>query len=1420
MPSGQELRWRLVMAKIFICYSHKDEQWKERVVTHLQVAHSTDVWDDRKLRGGDTWRPQIREAIDSADVAVVLVSSTSLTSDFIQRKEVPAILQSRARRVIPLIVRDCDWKSVGWLEPLQVLPRNATPLESMSPADVDTELTALSQLIRGLEGGTPAARLTEDPWFTGATPADRWRPPAELDTYEALFGSTSAPGPPGGLDSAQELRRTLGEMREQAPELAEAISRCAIPRLFDADVLGAVRGSPDDPRGNADLLQRMLEYTFVRPRRAGAYEYDAEVRRVLLEDWTSNATSAETFYALNRDLASFYWRTYERAHHSGESDLPTPGNSCATSTEATVAEGSSAAPLAEALYQLACVSSDAIYDFFEQHFDQALDEDRFTTCEALLEATRNSLNRIESAAGLLDKVLLREARLLSRTRRTPLAVQILEQLRATKDAEAARSSFHRDVLTDLGYLLAEHDEPQRALAAFEAVLTLTARPDASDLDRASAHYGLASPYWTTSQFDRALYEFREAIHLAADTPLGVHARATASGVLGTQGRWSEAWHTAIDALHLARTRHRRDRPLADAVARQLMSLLGARSPALIDTLSAEAAALRAPQTTRSRLDGRREHAVALRLSGQLTRATQLLRDLRRQASSHPDARFETQLLLETSLARIDERRLEEGIDICSEVLSRVLEGKGTLADEAMARLNRAMTTVERIRAETVSVDALAAQWRYVAEDAARASELCLKRGDTPLATVAMAYEELAREMSADVGRAPAPDDTGRNERPLPAELRGAPEYRAYYHVTRADIERAHGRWPAARANYRRASEFFDAIDRHGDAAQSVALCAAMAARQNDHAEAERLRAELERRRWQLAEIDRYRPSAASIRADEHNAAGVLAMSGSEGPDLENLERARASLRAARAEATPVKWFYELNLAYACAALEDWPGAAEALESSLTSGPTWWRVRQLEEVLREFQGNHLDLVVAEGERDYRERRVDEARTSFESALAALERSDRDPARRREVQARMALVHLERNDLQRASDVMAEMFDADRRARDPDAGAALGRACRSMVVSVDQYRSLSETLRATELLAADGERRGNVRTAQQALVSCLSGIYGTEPRPSAQTLPIVVPVILELGGGLVPADTSTTAWSLFTEHIPAFSARFKADIGLDAPPVRVRPGYAFAARQYKILIDEVRAADGEAPAGHPEPLAFIVERVEDLVRAHLSTLVGIEEVDSLIDGWNASHLASVDLALPDTRLALRRVLRELLEERVPLTRPDEILSVILTDPARTTSECVRAIRSRLKPLLPGNAPTSHRELIPEGWEESLRSALEPADGESATAVSPEDAHRILADIRLWLAARPQGTAVVVRDGRLRAVLRRLLQAEFPETPVLSQEEALAETPASLAPPAPPEPRAPAAASATGGDPRPAEGGLTHVADSPLD
>jgi formylglycine-generating enzyme required for sulfatase activity len=138
------------MPKIFISYSHKDEDWKDRLVTHLGVLRHQrlfDLWDDRRIAAGKDWHQEIQEAMATANVAILLVSANFLISAFILNQEIPHLLERRDEegvRIFPVIIKPCAWQMVDWLSRMQVRPTDGRPLSAGSEHQIDADLTAIT----------------------------------------------------------------------------------------------------------------------------------------------------------------------------------------------------------------------------------------------------------------------------------------------------------------------------------------------------------------------------------------------------------------------------------------------------------------------------------------------------------------------------------------------------------------------------------------------------------------------------------------------------------------------------------------------------------------------------------------------------------------------------------------------------------------------------------------------------------------------------------------------------------------------------------------------------------------------------------------------------------------------------------------------------------------------------------------------------------------------------------------------------------------------------------------------------------------------------------------------------------------------------------------------------------------------------
>ena len=136
--------------RVFISYSHQDEDWKDRLVSHLSVLEregALDVWNDQRIAAGEDWRPEIEQAIANATIAILIISKDFLTSKFIREHELTRILARRSRRelrVIPVIAEPCAWQAVEALQGIQARPRHGRPLSAGSEHQVNTDLSALA----------------------------------------------------------------------------------------------------------------------------------------------------------------------------------------------------------------------------------------------------------------------------------------------------------------------------------------------------------------------------------------------------------------------------------------------------------------------------------------------------------------------------------------------------------------------------------------------------------------------------------------------------------------------------------------------------------------------------------------------------------------------------------------------------------------------------------------------------------------------------------------------------------------------------------------------------------------------------------------------------------------------------------------------------------------------------------------------------------------------------------------------------------------------------------------------------------------------------------------------------------------------------------------------------------------------------
>jgi len=122
---------------VFISYSHDDSKWLKLLQQQLapyKTLGTVSYWDDTQLKPGDEWFPEIKKALASAKVAVLLVTPAFLNSDFIRRVELPDIFEAAQKeglRVFWLLVKSCPYEQT-WLAQYEAAHKDLkNPFEKM-----------------------------------------------------------------------------------------------------------------------------------------------------------------------------------------------------------------------------------------------------------------------------------------------------------------------------------------------------------------------------------------------------------------------------------------------------------------------------------------------------------------------------------------------------------------------------------------------------------------------------------------------------------------------------------------------------------------------------------------------------------------------------------------------------------------------------------------------------------------------------------------------------------------------------------------------------------------------------------------------------------------------------------------------------------------------------------------------------------------------------------------------------------------------------------------------------------------------------------------------------------------------------------------------------------------------------------------
>lgn len=150
-------RGKNIEARIFIYHAREDQVLAEQLELFLKPmvrAGLISIWSSSQLEKYKGWEKNLRE--DQANIILFLISADFLASQYSENDEFYRAFELHSRggaRVVPILVRPCDWQSMSFLGGLSPLPKSGMPVKAWPNQDEAWYeiVTALRTLIMSVQ---------------------------------------------------------------------------------------------------------------------------------------------------------------------------------------------------------------------------------------------------------------------------------------------------------------------------------------------------------------------------------------------------------------------------------------------------------------------------------------------------------------------------------------------------------------------------------------------------------------------------------------------------------------------------------------------------------------------------------------------------------------------------------------------------------------------------------------------------------------------------------------------------------------------------------------------------------------------------------------------------------------------------------------------------------------------------------------------------------------------------------------------------------------------------------------------------------------------------------------------------------------------------------------------------------------------
>jgi hypothetical protein len=229
--------------RLFISYSHVDEDWQRKIADELELLDIS-VWVDGQIKPGDRWQLEIERELEAADIILLLISRDFLRSDFVRNEELPKALarlqdHDQPARVVPVLLRETTWKRKFDIAGLQAIPSGERWLKGWDDEDAAIRSVAkeLEVIVEDVERLREQRKDNEENYRKAV--AEALADDDEISVWEQRTLETERQRlaiPPAVAEEivAAERRRVevkLENIREYEEDIAIAIRR--VGRPFD-----------------------------------------------------------------------------------------------------------------------------------------------------------------------------------------------------------------------------------------------------------------------------------------------------------------------------------------------------------------------------------------------------------------------------------------------------------------------------------------------------------------------------------------------------------------------------------------------------------------------------------------------------------------------------------------------------------------------------------------------------------------------------------------------------------------------------------------------------------------------------------------------------------------------------------------------------------------------------------------------------------------------------------------------------------------------------------------------------------------------------------------------------------------------------------------------------------------------------------